>query len=101
MGPVQDFITRWQNSGGSERANYQLFLTELAALLGVDKPDPATGDPALDGYCFERPVKFTHTDDKARGFIDLYRRGSFILEAKQGVHAKSIRHTRPRRPWET
>lgn len=23
-----------------ERANYQLFLTELAALLGVDKPDP-------------------------------------------------------------
>jgi hypothetical protein len=28
---IDDFINRWSNSGGSERANYQLFLTKLGA----------------------------------------------------------------------
>jgi hypothetical protein len=26
---VQHFIDRWKNSGAAERANYQLFLSEL------------------------------------------------------------------------
>lgn len=39
---ITDFITRWKASGASERANYQLFLTELCELLGVEKPQPAT-----------------------------------------------------------
>lgn len=30
---IEAFITRWQHADGRERANYQLFLTELAALL--------------------------------------------------------------------
>ena len=30
---VEDFIARWQAAGGSERANYQLFLNELTVLL--------------------------------------------------------------------
>ena len=29
---VQAFIDRWQDSDGKERANYQLFLTELCQL---------------------------------------------------------------------
>jgi hypothetical protein len=29
------FVKRWSTSGGSERANYALFLTELCDLLGV------------------------------------------------------------------
>lgn len=35
------FITRWQAATGSERADHQLFLTELCALLGMPQPDPA------------------------------------------------------------
>ena len=29
------FLTRWQASGGAERANYGLFLNDLTALLGI------------------------------------------------------------------
>lgn len=80
---VEAFITRWRQSGGSERANFQSFANELADLLGVSRPAPATGQGA-DGYCFERPVTFIHTDTQTRGFIDLYRAGHFVMEAKQG-----------------
>lgn len=40
-----DFIARWQNSGASERANYQLFLSELCGLIEVAPLQPAV--PAL------------------------------------------------------
>ncbi len=80
--PPDDFIARWRGSGASERSNCQMFLAELAELLGQARPDPARGTPALDGYCFERPVPFRHTGTTGR--IDLYRRGCFVLEAKQG-----------------
>ncbi|WP_306755522.1 hypothetical protein [Paracoccus actinidiae] len=32
---IDDFIHRWQKSGGSERANFQQFAIELTQLLGV------------------------------------------------------------------
>jgi hypothetical protein len=35
---TQSFIQCWKASGASELANYQLFLTELCKLLGVEKP---------------------------------------------------------------
>jgi hypothetical protein len=41
---IEHFIARWQHADGGERANYQLFLTELCALLGLDRPDPASVD---------------------------------------------------------
>ncbi|MBK7218473.1 MAG: class I SAM-dependent DNA methyltransferase [Candidatus Promineofilum sp.] len=75
------FITRWAASGAAERANYQLFLSELCDLLGVERPRPATADPAANAYVFEKPVPLAHG---TTGFIDLYRRGCFVLEAKQG-----------------
>ena len=83
---IDDFITRWKASGGSERANFQQFAIELTQILGVDAPKPATADAQSDDYRFERPVTFLHTATQSRGFVDLYRRGSFIMEAKQGVH---------------
>jgi hypothetical protein len=83
---VDDFITRWKASGGSERANFQQFAIELTQLLDVDAPKPATADAQSDDYRFERPVTFIHTGTQSRGFVDLYRRGSFVMEAKQGVH---------------
>ena len=81
---VEAFITRWSAAGGSERANYQLFLTELTELLGLPRPDPAGADTADNAYVFERRVIFAHGDGtSSNGFIDLYRRGAFVCEAKQ------------------
>ncbi|MBV2265031.1 MAG: class I SAM-dependent DNA methyltransferase [Thauera sp.] len=78
------FIARWQGAGGSERANYQLFLTELCALLELPRPDPAGDDTRDNAYVFERRVVMRQPDGSAsKGFIDLYRRGAFVCEAKQ------------------
>ncbi len=78
------FIERWQAANGSERANYQLFLTELCELLGLPRPEPAADDTRDNAYVFERRVDIHNADGRVnRGFIDLYRRGSFVLEAKQ------------------
>ncbi|WP_190293729.1 class I SAM-dependent DNA methyltransferase [Roseibium aggregatum] len=81
---IDAFIDRWKPSGGSEMANFQTFANELTDLLGVERPKPATADGDHNDYRFERPVTFTHTGRKSRGRIDLYKRGCFILEAKQG-----------------
>jgi hypothetical protein len=89
---THDFITRWKASGGSERANFQQFAIELTQLLNVDAPKPATADAQSDDYRFERPVTFIHTGTQSRGFVDLYRRGSFVMEAKQGVHRTATDH---------
>ena len=82
--PIDEFIQRWKPSGGSEMGNFQLFATELTELLDVERPKPVTGDGQNNDYRFERPVTFTHTGQNKRGRIDLYRKGCFILEAKQG-----------------
>ncbi len=88
------FITRWQAASGSERANYQLFVTELCDLLGAPKPDPARDDTRDNAYVFERRVQFAHGDGSAsNGFIDCYKRGHFVLEAKKlraGSHTKGF-----------
>jgi hypothetical protein len=42
---IETFITRWAGASGTERANYQLFLTELCALLGLPQPVPLTSSP--------------------------------------------------------
>ncbi|HEX8505755.1 MAG TPA: type IIL restriction-modification enzyme MmeI [Hymenobacter sp.] len=80
-----DFAARWRNSGGAERANYGLFLQDLCDLLGVPKPDPTTDNPTQDQYVLERAVTFQDGPKKSTGRIDLYKRGCFILETKQGV----------------
>lgn len=81
---VAAFIDRWQDKGGTEKANYQLFLTELCTLLNLPQPDPASDDTRENAYTFERRVHIHKPDGSStHGFIDLYRRGSFVLEAKQ------------------
>ena len=77
---IEDFIARWSAASPSERANAQLFLVELCDLLGVPRPDPKPGS----GYAFEFPVTEHHPDGStSEGRIDLYKRGAFLLEAKQ------------------
>ncbi|MDB6061775.1 MAG: hypothetical protein JWM78_1878 [Verrucomicrobiaceae bacterium] len=81
---VEAFIQRWSKAGGSERANYQLFLTELCTLLELPQPQPAGDDTRDNAYVFERRVLIRQPDgSENNGFIDLYKRGSFVLEAKQ------------------
>ena len=41
---VEAFVSTWSGVSGSERANYQLFVGELCALLGVPRPDPSRED---------------------------------------------------------
>lgn len=84
------FITRWAGSGASERANYQLFLSELCDFLGVPRPNPSVTDVTRNVYVFERDVKFQNTDGTTSdGRIDLYKQGCFVLEAKQGATAEN------------
>jgi len=64
---IEAFISKWQSSGGSERANFQQFAGELTQVLGVDAPKVATSDQQNDDYRFERPVTFIHTGTQSRG----------------------------------
>jgi hypothetical protein len=85
---IDTFITRWENSGAAERANYALFLTELCDLLQVPRPEPTSADAAKNTYVFERAVTRTNPDgSSSTGFIDLYKAGHFVLETKQGTTA--------------
>ncbi|MBC7368941.1 MAG: class I SAM-dependent DNA methyltransferase [Undibacterium sp.] len=82
--PVATFITRWSDTERAERANKDLFLTELCDLLDLPHPDPAGPDSSENAYVFERAVPLHQPDGRATtGKIDLYRRACFVLEAKQ------------------
>jgi hypothetical protein len=90
--PAVAFITRWKSSGAAELANYQLFLSELCDLIQVPRPDPTRNDNRLNLYVFERAVTLPRADGMTRtGRIDLYKRGCFILEAKQGSDQRPAR----------
>jgi len=85
---VDEFIAKWQVSGGNERANTQLFVADLCELLGVERPQPTQSDTGRNDYVFERHVVKTEIDGAtSNGWIDLYKRDCFILEAKQGSAA--------------
>ncbi len=78
--PVQAFLAKWQGSSGAERRNAQSFLNDFCDLLGVDRPGQE-----LD-YCFERGLPDTSLEGKVTTkAMDLYKKGHFILEAKQAT----------------
>ncbi len=82
---AEAFIARWRGlEGGAERANYALFLIQLCDVLGLPHPEPASAAGQHNDYVFERAVTFREAGDRVgHGRIDLYRRGAFVLEAKQ------------------
>ena len=82
---IDAFIERWKGrEGGQERANYALFLSEMCGALGLTPPDPASATTEDNDYVFERAVKEQNPDGStASRRIDLYKRGCFVLEAKQ------------------
>jgi hypothetical protein len=86
------FLATWKDSSGNERANKDQFLTDLCDVLGVERPRPTTGDPALDTFAFERDAVFAHEGGRSTiGKIDLYKESCFLLEAKQGSEEKSAK----------
>ena len=96
---VDAFIDRWEKSGGSELANFQMFAGELCVLLGLPKPDPSEERNEYNDYAFERRIDFKHDDGSTSpGRIDLYRRGCFVMEAKQSAKRVKARTADPRQP---
>ena len=85
---IEEFISAWRDTGGSELANTQSFINGLCDLIGVSTPDGSKADDTENDYVFERRV-FADNGDGTTSFgrIDCYRRGAFILEAKQGSDA--------------
>ncbi len=79
---ASEFLSRWSGSAGSERAHAQPFFLDLCDVLGVDRP-PAQGD-GIDDYRFEKPITIPHPDGHtSTDRIDFYRKGAFVMEAKQ------------------
>lgn len=80
---LQAFITETKGGQGAELANAQLIFTKLCHALALPSPHlkKAGGD---NSYVFEEDVKA----GKNHRRIDVYRRGCFIFEAKQGVDPK-------------
>jgi hypothetical protein len=85
---VDRFILSWSATGGSELANTQSFINELCALIGVEPPRGSRVDDAENSYVFERRV-FEDNGDGTSSFgrVDCYKKGSFVLEAKQGTES--------------
>jgi hypothetical protein len=81
---IAAFLTKWQVSGAAERANAQLFVTELCGVLEVEPPQPSTPNESLNAYCFEKAIP---SASGTTNFIDCYKRGHFVLESKQGAAA--------------
>jgi len=90
---VEAFIARWETSGAAERANYQMFLSELCDILGVPRPDPTTADAEGNRYVFDRAITRVNPDGTAvTNYIDFYKAAHFVWETKQGSSDRSSDH---------
>jgi hypothetical protein len=70
---------RWKDAPAAERAHAQMYLAELCAALDVPGPDHRGS-----GYEFELPIPVVNPDGSTTTkAADLYKRGHFLLEAKQ------------------
>ncbi|HEU0053313.1 MAG TPA: type IIL restriction-modification enzyme MmeI [Longimicrobium sp.] len=76
---LRNLATKWSEVPAGERANFQSFVTEFCAALGVTAPQPRG-----TGYEFEYPVTTIdrRTGKDTTNFVDLYRKGHFIVEGK-------------------
>jgi hypothetical protein len=83
---IDSFITRWENSGAAERANYQMFLSELCDILVVPRPDPTSPDPENNLHAFDRAITRVNNDGSSViNYIDPYKARHFVCETKQGA----------------
>ncbi len=102
LDPIESFLTRWQNSGAAERANYQMFLAELCDLLEVPRPDPTSPDPENNLYVFDRAItRGSPNGSSVTNYIDLYKARHFVCETKQGANEPDVASLYERRANET
>ncbi len=81
---IHQFIAKWRDcEGGAERGNAPLYLVEMLRALDLPTPDPASASSAHNDYVFERAVRSSFDEGGKPRRIDLYKRGCFVLEAKQ------------------
>ncbi len=81
---IAAFVAETKASEGAEISNTQKMFVDLCALLGVPAPKYKKAGGEND-YCFEEDVKA----EKAHRRIDVYYRGHFVFEAKQGVNPRA------------
>jgi hypothetical protein len=81
---VDEFIKKWNGlAGGAEKANFGPFIYDLVRALDLPEPEPAEAGK-LGRYQFEGPIpKASFRNPLNKGSADLYKRGCFIMEAKQ------------------
>lgn len=79
----EKFIKRWNDSGDSEQANSQVFLSEPCALLKMDvfQPTRHPDEHSVPAYAFERQVVLHNGDGTPST-------GRFVLESKRGILGK-------------
>ena len=82
---VESFLSKWLDSEGNERANYQGFFLDLCEALGVEKPLPK-GNAADAPYCFDKDIKFYSSKKTAptTRFADLYKEGLLFNRGEAG-----------------
>jgi hypothetical protein len=78
---IREFVAWCKDSEGAEASSAQSIFQRLCVTLGVPPPHLKKAG-ADNAYVFEEDVKH----GKAHRRIDVYRRGSFVFEAKQGVN---------------
>jgi hypothetical protein len=95
------FINGWRtNTKGNERANKDSFIRELCAVLNTPPPPQKTGNRDQDTYVFEADILSVKEGGKTTVLkADLYKRGCFLLEAKQGSTVKGAGIQRETPAW--
>ncbi|WP_308984140.1 type IIL restriction-modification enzyme MmeI [Thalassobacterium sedimentorum] len=97
---IETFIARWEKAEAAERANYQMFLAELADLLDVPHPDPAGADNEFNQYVFDCAITRQKPDGTATTvWADLYKRGclKLVMVERKILRSESQKITIPKK----
>jgi hypothetical protein len=82
---LRNLAAKWDAVPPAERANFHLYLVDLAEALEVGRPQPHGS-----GYEFELPISIVNPNGSTTTkFADLYKAGHFLLEAKDEAGADS------------
>jgi len=92
---INGFIERWASSGAAERANYQIFLTELCDVLDVSRPKPTKADEDENTYVFEKAGSRFITATAPPAPDALTSTSAARLSSKPSREASSIRNRKP------
>lgn len=82
---LKELADRWADADAGERANFQLYLSQLCRALDVPEPEPRGA-----GYEFEFAVRVVERDGtETTKAADLFKQGCFLLEAKDIEEGRS------------